>query len=117
MKFAIQVNAAPNTEANLSALGFISAALQAGHEIVRVFFYHDGVYCARDSVQWSKLAVEKEIDLLVCVSAAYRRALIAHDDADADGASEGLLAGFRLGGLGMWMDACLQADRYITFDD
>ena len=117
MKFAIQVNAGPGRSASLSALRFVEAALQAGHEIVRVFFYHDGVYCARDSVQWSLLATEKEIDLVVCVSAAYRRALISRDDADAAGTSQGLLTGFRLGGLGLWMDACLQADRYIAFDD
>jgi tRNA 2-thiouridine synthesizing protein D len=114
MKFTIQVNAVPGK----SALHFTAAALQEGHEIVRVFFYHDGVYCARDSLEWSRFASEKGVDLLVCVSAAYRRALIPHDDVVAgDNAGQGLLPGFRLGGLGQWMDACLQADRYMAFDD
>ena len=44
MKFAIQVNEGPyNHEASVSALNFVRAAVDAGHEIFRVFFYHDGV--------------------------------------------------------------------------
>jgi tRNA 2-thiouridine synthesizing protein D len=116
MKFAIQVNAAPNTPASLSALGFIEAALVAGHEVVRVFFYHDGVYCASGPNEWSRLAREKRIDLVVCVSAAYRRGVIQVDEAEHSAAYQSLLEGFRLGGLGMWMNACLLADRFIAFD-
>ena len=44
MKFVIQVNEGPyNHEASTSALNFTRAALDAGHEVFRVFFYHDGV--------------------------------------------------------------------------
>lgn len=117
VKFAIQVNAAASSSGSLSALGFIEAALSGGHEIVRVFFYHDGVYCVRDAAQWSRLATEKNIDLVVCVSAAHRRAVIAVDELEHPDASRCLPAGFRLGGLSMWVDACLQADRFIQFGE
>jgi len=117
MKFAIQVNAGPDRPASLSALRFVEAALRAGHEVTRVFFYHDGAYCASASDDWSRLALERRLDLVVCVSAAYRRAVIHTDEANAPLAGQSLLEGFRLGGLGMWMDACLQADRFIAFDD
>ena len=44
MKFAIQVNEGPyQHQATDSAYQFTKAALDKGHEISRVFFYHDGV--------------------------------------------------------------------------
>ena len=45
MKFSVVVNEGPYThQAVDSAYQFIQAALKAGHEIFRVFFYHDGVH-------------------------------------------------------------------------
>ena len=44
MKLTIQVNEGPyQHQASDSAWHFTEAALRAGHDIVRVFFYHDGV--------------------------------------------------------------------------
>jgi tRNA 2-thiouridine synthesizing protein D len=44
MKFSILVNEGPYThEASDTAFQFTKAALAKGHEIFRVFFYHDGV--------------------------------------------------------------------------
>ena len=44
MKLTIQVNEGPyQHQASDSAYFFTKAALEKGHEIFRVFFYHDGV--------------------------------------------------------------------------
>jgi tRNA 2-thiouridine synthesizing protein D len=44
MKFSIQVSEGPyNHESSVTAINFIKAAIEAGHDIFRVFFYHDGV--------------------------------------------------------------------------
>ena len=44
MKFAILVNEGPyQHQASDTAYHFTKAALATGHEVVRVFFYHDGV--------------------------------------------------------------------------
>ena len=44
LRFGIVVNEGPYThQASDSALQFVEAALAKGHEIFRVFFYHDGV--------------------------------------------------------------------------
>ena len=44
MKFAIQINEGPyQHQASDSAYMFTKAALEKGHEVFRVFFYHDGV--------------------------------------------------------------------------
>lgn len=114
MKYAIQINGAPGRSPAVQvAHEFIKAVLAAGHEVNRVFFYHDGVYNGFNADRkeplnfpdWSALAHRHGLDLVLCVSAAERRGLAA-----------GLPApGFRFGGLGQWMEACLQADRVLVF--
>ncbi|WP_045225784.1 sulfurtransferase complex subunit TusD [Methyloterricola oryzae] len=123
MKFAIQVHGSPQAgECGDSAYQFIRAALAQGHEIVCVFFYHEGVYQSvrQDPSQeggvsfaanWSELAEREGFVLDVCISAAQRRG-VAPEGSDP---GLGLASGFRLSGLGVWVDACLKADRVLIF--
>jgi tRNA 2-thiouridine synthesizing protein D len=114
MKYAIQINGGPgpNPPAEV-AYQFIKAALKAGHEIVRVFFYRDGVLEAfpqtvgtpPDRPDWGALAHGSGIDLVLCVAALERRGLSGAEPRP----------GFRTGGLGLWMEACLLADRTLVF--
>ena len=128
MKFAIQVNTSPyQSNAGLTAYQFITAALAQGHQIFRVFFYHDGVYHAFKyntppdderhlTSQWSELAQRDQIDLVVCISAAQRRGLLCSDEAKRQGKKDDDLAeGFRISGLGQLVEATLEADRLIVF--
>ncbi|MGD0958297.1 MAG: sulfurtransferase complex subunit TusD [Methylomonas sp.] len=128
MKFAVLINAGPYTShAGLDAYYFILAALRARHEIIRVFFYKDGVYHAfryamppngeqSVSQRWSALAARERIDLAVCISAAQRRGLLYRDEAQRLGKQDDDLApGFRIAGLGQWLEASLTADRCIVF--
>lgn len=128
MKYAIQVNTSPYaSSAGLVAYRFILAALQANHQILRVFFYQDGIQHAfryalppDDEMQigrlWSMLASEHKIDLVVCISAAQRRGLLCRDEARRQGAEDDDLAdGFRIAGLGQWLEATLMADRCLVF--
>lgn len=128
MKFAIQVNTSPyQSNAGYTAYQFISAALAQGHDVFRVFFYHDGVYHAfkyatppddelQFTAQWSELARRCRIDLVVCISAAQRRGLLCADEAGRQGKRDDDLAdGFRISGLGQWVEATLEADRFIIF--
>jgi tRNA 2-thiouridine synthesizing protein D len=128
MKFAIQVNASPyHSNAGLTAYQFIRAALLEQHEIVRVFFYHEGVYHAfqyvtppDDEIQlvkrWSELARDYSLDLVVCISAAQRRGLLHADEAQRQGKLDNDVAeGFRIAGLGQLVEATLLADRFIVF--
>ena len=119
MNFGILVNEGPYThQASDSAYQFCRAALAAGHQIQRVFFYHDGVNNAsrlteppqddRNIVnRWSKFAAEHKVDLVVCVAAALRRGI----------KDENLAAGFRISGLGQLIESSIQADRMVTFGD
>jgi tRNA 2-thiouridine synthesizing protein D len=128
MKFAIQINSSPyHSNAGLTAYQFIRAALNEQHEIVRVFFYHEGVYHAfkyatppDDEIQlvkrWSELARDYSIDLVVCISAAQRRGLLHADEAQRQGKQDNDVAdGFRIAGLGQLVEATLLADRFIVF--
>lgn len=128
MKFAIQINTSPNAaNGGLTAYRFIQAALKMNHQIVRVFFYKEGIYHAfkyasppDDELQltrkWSELAEQFDIDLVVCISAAQRRGLLCADEAKRQGKyDDDVAAGFRIGGLGQLLEATLIADRFIMF--
>ncbi len=130
MKFAILVNEGPYThQASDSAYHFTEAVLRAGHEIVRVFFYHDGVNNGTRlsvppqddrniSERWSALAQQHEVELILCVAAAQRRGLLDEDEARRAGKDASNMAeGFQISGLGQLIDAGIQADRLIVFGD
>lgn len=130
MKFAILINEGSYThQASDSAYQFAKAVLAKGHEIFRIFFYHDGVNNAtrlttppqddRNIVnRWSKLAEEHKLDMVVCVAAAQRRGIVDEGEAKRNGKDATNLApGFRISGLGQLIEAGIQADRMVTFGD
>ncbi len=130
MKFGILVNEGPYThQASDSAYQFTKAALDSGHEIYRVFFYHDGVnngtrYTVppqddRNLQQlWSALAEEHELDLVVCIAAAQRRGILDENEAKRQGKDgDNIAPGFRISGLGQLVETGIQADRLVTFGD
>lgn len=129
MKFAVQVNGSPyGSEAGDSAYQFIRAAIGQGHEFACVFFYHEGACQGSERMQppadeadpverWSDLA-RHGIDLVICISAAQRRGIGAPVEAVRPAEWDSALAsGFRIGGLGLWVDACLKSDRVLVFRD
>ncbi|HEX20298.1 MAG TPA: sulfurtransferase complex subunit TusD [Acidiferrobacteraceae bacterium] len=130
MKFGIQINEGPYThEASDTAYHFIKAALDNGHEIFRVFFYHDGVHNGtrlatppqddRNIVnRWTELAEKHDLDLVVCVAAAQRRGIADADEAKRNGKdADNLAPGFRISGLGQLIEAGVQSDRLLVFGD
>ncbi len=105
-------------QASDTAYQFAKAAIEKGHQVMRVFFYYGGVNNAnklsepqsddRNLVKlWGELAKEHGVDLVVCVAASLRRGI--KDDILADG--------FRISGLGQLIEVGLAADRTITFGD
>ena len=130
MKFSVMVNEGPYThQAADSAYQFISAALAAGHEIFRVFFYHDGVNNGprlatpphggrRIGDQGGELAPAHDLDLVVCVAAAQRRGIVDPDEAKRNGKdSDNIAPGFRISGLGQLIEAGIESDRLLVFGD
>ncbi|MGW8248691.1 MAG: sulfurtransferase complex subunit TusD [Acidiferrobacterales bacterium] len=130
MKFGILVSEGPYThQSSDSAYQFAKAALEKGHEIYRVFFYHDGVNNGtrlttppqddRNIVaRWSEMAEKHNIDLVVCVAAAQRRGIADPDEAKRNGKdADNIAPGFRISGLGQLIEAGIQCDRLVTFGE
>ena len=116
MNFAIVIHGDPSEDTSLErALGFARAALAAGHEIYRVFLYHEAVRIAHNQYQarpdlidaWQDLADKYRFELTACVSAADRRGVQSNHGT--------LREGFVIVGLGQFADCLLNADRTITF--
>ncbi len=130
MKFGIVVNEGPyQHQASDTAYYFAKAALDSGHEIFRVFFYHDGVNNAtglsnppqddRNVVErWRELANEHKLDMVVCVAAAQRRGIVDQGEMERNGKSAlNIVEPFHISGLGQLIEAAVQGDRLITFGD
>ncbi len=130
MKFAIQINEGPyQHQASDSAYHFTKAALDKGHEVFRVFFYHDGVGNGtrlttppqddRNIVnRWAELADEHGLDLVICVAAAQRRGLVDEGEAERNQKdATNLHPSFRISGLGQLIEAAVQSDRLVVFGD
>jgi tRNA 2-thiouridine synthesizing protein D len=130
LRFGIVINEGPYThQAADSAYRFATAALEGGHEIFRVFFYHDGVNNGtRYTVPpqddrnlqnlWSDLAAKHQIDLVVCVAAAQRRGILDESEAKRHGKDgDNIAPGFRISGLGQLIEAAIEADRIVLFGD
>lgn len=127
MKFSLLVLSPPETSSAQSAWHFAQALLDEGHDLYRVFFFADGVYCGDhfrqahqssvDWVQrWSDFGVKHELDLILCVSSALRRGVLDATESERRHLDNANIApGFVLSGLGQWVDATLQSDRTLTF--
>jgi len=130
MKYALAVYGGPFThQASSSAYQFAKAAIARGHEIYRVFFYHDGVYngsnlsiAPQDEVnvteQWKALADTHKLDLVICIAAAIRRGVINESEANRyEKDAHNLDPGFEISGLGQLVEAAIDCDRLITFGE
>ncbi|MCV6605104.1 MAG: sulfurtransferase complex subunit TusD [Porticoccaceae bacterium] len=129
MKFSLIVLGAPGShQAAASALRFASAAVSAGHQIYRVFFYHDGVHNGsqlltppqgEDNILegWKTLAENHGARLTVCIASALRRGIVDGEEAQRYNYDNGNLdePHFQLQGLGELADATQHSDRTITF--
>lgn len=130
MKISVVVNEGPyQHQASDSAYQFVLAALNAGHEVPRVFFYHDGVNNGSRLTtppqddrhiqkRWSALASDRGVDLVLCVAACQRRGLVDDGEMERNKKDATNIAdGFRISGLGQLIEAGIESDRLVTFGD
>jgi tRNA 2-thiouridine synthesizing protein D len=127
MKFAIAVFSPAHAPSSRRALRFAQAALAGGHEIVRLFFYQDGVHSASANVvapqdetdiaaQWRVFVSEQQLDAVVCIAAALRRGVLDDEEANRyQRPAANLPAPWELSGLGQLHEAAQLADRLVCF--
>lgn len=127
-KFIVQVNGpAYGSTASIRALKFCQAATSAGHQVIKVFFYQDGVqnsnslHCpASDEINLHQLWVEfshsQQVPLINCVSAALRRGVLSEQDAEENNKTQwNSDSTFTMGGLGELVSGIEHADRLVCF--
>jgi tRNA 2-thiouridine synthesizing protein D len=130
MKLTIQVNEGPYQHQSAdTAYHFAKAAIEKGHEIFRIFFYHDGVNNGtrlttppqddRNIVKrWTELGQAHNIDMVLCVAAAQRRGIVDDGEAERNGKDATNIApGFRISGLGQLVEGGIESDRLVVFGD
>ena len=127
MNFAIALFSAPHAPSSRRALLFAQAVLAGGHEIVRLFFYQDGIYNASANVvvpqdeqdiagQWRDFVNEHQLDGVVCIAAALRRGVLNEEEAQRyQRPAANLSTPWELSGLGQLHDAAQSADRLVCF--
>ena len=111
--FLVLVTGNPTTsQAHLSAIRFIKAAIVAGHKISSIFFYQDAVNVANRFVlkpsdeaqlsqEWQTLSSQHNIELQVCVAAANRRGVVDQAEAEQNAIdSHSIVDTFKVLGLG-----------------
>ncbi|MCG9736695.1 sulfurtransferase complex subunit TusD [Shewanella insulae] len=127
-KLIIQVNQPGYGQgSSYQAIQFTQAAIDAGHEVLKVFFYQDGVLStnhlqspASDEFAlyqaWRELGQTHQVPLVNCVSAALRRGVLsAAESAENQLQHWNLEPPFQMGGLGELVTGVEQADRVICF--
>lgn len=128
MKISLLVLSEPySSQSSLSALQYAKAALEAGHSIERVFFYHNGVHTGsslqtpqQDETnlysEWAQLSGDSDIDLVICIAAALKRGNLNKEESHRyDKEQFNVQAPFELSGLGQLLDAQINTDKLITF--
>jgi tRNA 2-thiouridine synthesizing protein D len=110
-----------------SAWHFAKAAVDSGHQLHRIFFYHEGVYHGsgfsippQDEVnrlqRWTELSSQSGVELVLCISSAARRGLLDLSEAHRHSKAAATVPdAFTLSGLGELVDATANSDRLITF--
>lgn len=111
----------------MSALRFANACRDSGHEIIRVFFYHDGVYTGHANpappqdetditAAWRDFQKTSGCELIICVASALRRGMLDAAEAERyEKPAATIDPAFTISGLGQLIDAGLNADRLVTF--
>ena len=130
MSISILVLGAPfESQSCFTAFRFVEAALAMNVKVERVFFYQSAVHTAsslsctpRDEFDlytaWRSLKQKYNLDLVVCIAAAARRAVIDSSEAKRHNKpAHNMSDSFVLSGLGQLVEAIATSDKLITFGE
>jgi len=128
MIYSLLITSSPSSgQSSATALRFAVAVISRGHQIHRVFFLDEGTIAGMSTVitaqdeadttqQWSELAQDHNVELILCVSSALKRGLLDATEAERyEKDAVTVHPAFEIAGLGQLVDASLESDRLITF--
>lgn len=130
---SIIVTTPPASYLTITAIDYIDQAIEAGIDIVGVFFYQDGVLNAGANIaipndeyqthkQWQRLKTEHDISLHVCITACEKRGL--SDDITDNNTEQQLTNSpsksniseyFTISGLGELVELSAKSQRVVQF--
>lgn len=106
----VVIGSAKHSLAAHTALAFAKTLAESTHQLAGVFFFRDGVDIADTSTQisadWQHFAALHQIELVCCIASLQRRGLADNDTTAAK---------FSIGGLGLYAEALIKADRVMHF--
>ena len=128
MKYSLVVHSSPTAgQGALTAARFARAAIDRGHQVLRVFFLDEGTRTGSsvtvmpqdepDRLQpWVELAREHGVDLVLCISSALRQGMLDEEEASRhERQAVTVHPAFSVSGLGHLVDATTSSDRVLTF--
>ncbi len=110
-----------------TAVEFAHCLIGRGHTLKRVFFLDAGTLNSSsncifpqdeaDPIQaWEALAMQRGVELIICVSSALRHGMLDASEAKRHERGQSTIrTAFTVSGLGQLIDACASSDRLITF--
>jgi len=129
---SVVVTTPPSSYLTITAIDFIKGAIEAGIDVVGIFFYQDGVLNASANLsipndefqtanEWQKLHTIHNMSLHVCISACEMRGLT--DEIDVDGNSpsgnndqqSNINQYFTVSGLGELVELTSKSQRMVQF--
>ena len=128
MIISVMVAGSPvSAQSARTALSFCEAAVAAGHQLYRIFFYEDGVLVGSNlnvspqdepdlNADWAAFVQAHQLDAVICIASALKRGILnAGEAARYEKPAANLRENFDISGLGQWVDACIHSDRVVSF--
>lgn len=128
MIISVMVAGSPvSAQSARTALSFCKAAVAAGHQLYRIFFYEDGVLVGSNlnvspqdepdlNADWAAFVQAHHLDAVICIASALKRGILnAGEAARYEKPAANLREDFDISGLGQWVDACIHSDRVVSF--
>ncbi|WP_426370425.1 sulfurtransferase complex subunit TusD [Pseudocolwellia sp. HL-MZ7] len=125
---SVVITTPPSSYLTITAIDYINCAIDAGIDVVGVFFYQDGVLNASANIsipndeyqthkKWQTLNEKHAINLHVCITACEKRGL--SDDLASEPNGQISLSNisqyFTVSGLGELVELTARADKVVQF--
>ena len=121
---SVVITTPPSSYLTITAIDYINSAVNAGVEVVGVFFYQAGVLNASANIaiandeyqthkQWQKLNQEHGVHLHVCITACEKRGL--SDELNNETVQSNISDFFTVSGLGELVELTAKSERMVQF--